>query len=108
MPTHPESAEWLSSRRSISLAMLAELSGQPEIALHELVEVGVLSPAEPASDHWHFSIDCVVTVRRAARLRHELELDSHALALALLLMEQIDGLENELRALRARLPGYPG
>ncbi|MCA3064823.1 MAG: hypothetical protein ING61_15365, partial [Rhodocyclaceae bacterium] len=47
--------------------------------------------------------ECVVTVRRATRLRDELELDPHAVAVALSLFEQIRQLELEVARLQAQL-----
>lgn len=104
MQTKPEDALWLDAQQSVSLAVLAELSGLPEAELHELVEYGALVPANALPGQWTFSVDCLVTVRKATRLRRELELDTDALALALTLLEQIKGLEADLRALRAQLP----
>jgi chaperone modulatory protein CbpM len=43
-------------------------------------------------------------VRTARRLRQDLELDPHGVALLLPLLERIRALEDELRDLRARLP----
>jgi hypothetical protein len=43
-------------------------------------------------------------MRRACRLRTDLELDLHAVALALTLIEQINRLETELAQLRAQQP----
>jgi len=43
-------------------------------------------------------------LRQAARLRHDLDLDLFAVAILLGYLERIEGLEGELRSLRARRP----
>lgn len=93
---------WLNRAQRISLADLTALSGVSEIEVHELVELGALAPVDHQEIPWAFSADCVVTLRKANRLREDLELDAHAVALALTLLEQIRSLEAELAQLRAR------
>ena len=43
-------------------------------------------------------------LRSLRRLREDFELDQEGLSVALALLERIDGLERELRAMRALLP----
>ncbi len=100
----PGNPLWLDHSNSVTLDVLADLSGLSEVEVSELVELGVLAPADPTVQPWSFSAECVVTVRTARRLRSELELDTHALALALALLERIALLEHEMAALRARMP----
>lgn len=100
----PGDALWLDHSRCVTLGVLADSSGLSEVEVSELVELGVLAPADPAVQPWSFSAECVVTVRTATRLRSELELDPHALALALSLLARIGLLERELAGLRAQLP----
>ena len=93
---------WLDRALRISLADLTTLSGVSAMEVHELVELGALAPINHNDLPWAFHADCVVTLRKASRLREDLELDAHAVALALTLMEQIRRLEGELAQLRAR------
>ena len=93
---------WLDRSQRVSIGDLTVLSGLSEIEIHELIELGALAPLDRRENPWVFSADCVVTLRRASRLRDDLELDSHALVLALTLLEQIRALERELSQLRAR------
>lgn len=95
-------ALWLDRSQLVSLNDLADLSGLTESEVHELVEFGALVPVNSAENPWNFSADCVVTVRKASRLRDDLELDVHAVVLALTLLEQIRTLEAELAQLRAQ------
>lgn len=104
----PESYDvlWLDRSQSVSINDLIDLSGLTEDEVRELVDVGALAPTNPQEVPWTFSADCVVTVRKASRLRDDLELDSHALVLALTLLEQIRTLEEEIARLRAHLPTF--
>jgi chaperone modulatory protein CbpM len=93
---------WLEQGQRLTLGELAASCGLSEAELHELVDYGVLMPANLGEPAWSFSIDCVFRVRKASRLRDDLELDTHALGLAIRLLDRIDTLEAELAALRAR------
>ena len=97
---------WLDRSQLVSVGDLVELSGLSENEVRELVDAGALLPVNPQDDPWTFGADCVVTVRKASRLRDDLELDMHALTLALTLLEQIRSLEAELSQMRARQPSY--
>lgn len=88
----------------LSISELALFSGMSETDLHELVDYGVLTPSNPQELQWAFSADCVVRVRKANRLRDDLELDTHAMALAIMLLDRIDDLEAQMRAMQAQIP----
>ena len=103
MQTEFDDALWLDHSQSVSISDLVDLSGLSENEINELVDSGALAPVN-ATIPWSFSAACVVTVRTASRLRNELELDSHALVLALTLLQQIRALETELVQLRAQMP----
>jgi len=100
-----EQASWLSERYELSLAELCELSGLSEAELRVLVDCGAIAPTDPGARDWTFSADRLVVARSAFRLRRDFELDSQGLALAVALLERVRDLEDELRELRARLPG---
>lgn len=104
MPTEIRDVLWLDEFETVSIAELAGLSGLSETDVRELVDYGALAPANPQAVPWTFSASCVVTLRRACRLRTDLELDLHAVAVALTLIEQVNQLENEVAQLQARLP----
>ncbi|MEQ1519250.1 MAG: chaperone modulator CbpM [Usitatibacteraceae bacterium] len=95
-------AVWLEHDESVSMDDLIRVSGLTTEDVHELVDIGALTPADPQQLPWIFSATSLLTVRKAARLRDELELDTHALALALSLLWQIQALESEIAQLRAR------
>ncbi len=106
MQAEPRDVLWLNQTETISITELAGLAGLTEAEVRELVDYGALSPANPDDGQWIFSANCVVTLRRACRLRTDLELDLHALALTLKLIEQIDGLQSEVAQLRAQQPQH--
>ena len=84
---------WLRHWQRLSLGELAAVSGLSTLELHELVDYGVLAPANPQESQWLFSTDCMQTVRRVCRLRDDLGLDTHAMALAFMLLDRIEALE---------------
>jgi len=98
-------AMWLHERLELALEELCELSGLSETELRELVDYGVLAPVDPDAQHWAFGADRLVVARSARRLRQDFDLDPHAVALVVALLERLRDLEEELRDLRARLPG---
>lgn len=113
-------AQWLCEQAEISVGQLAELTGLSPELLRELVDYGALVPVgAPVGEHeassaadalpdpsaqWSFAADCVVAVRTARRLRDDFDLDANALAVALMLIERIHGLEAQLRELHSQFP----
>jgi chaperone modulatory protein CbpM len=91
----------IDERGELSWTQLIELSGLTEAELRELVDDGALAPVAPQAPAWSFHARSVVVARTAGRLRRELDLDPHALAVVLRFVARIEDLEAELRALRA-------
>jgi chaperone modulatory protein CbpM len=106
METKPADAVWLTEEIEFSLAELAEHSGLSEAELCELVDYGAITPVNPDSPQWIFHGRCLVTVRTACRLRVSFDLEPHAVALVISLLDRIQDLEAELQSLRAQLPGH--
>ena len=100
-----ERAMWLHEQHELLLEELCELSGLSETELRELVDYGVLAPIDSNAQHWTFSADRLIVARSARRLRRDFDLDPHGVALAVTLLERVHDLEEELRELRAKLPG---
>ena len=97
-------ATWLTESCEFSIDELAEASGLSEPELREFVEYGAIAPVDRQAASWRFTGRCLVTVRRVSRLRTELELDAHGVALVLALLERIGDLEAEVASLRAQMP----
>lgn len=105
MPSGLSEAFWLHEHYQFSLDELAELAGLTAVELRHWVEEGLVAPVDLAATPWRFSADRLFVLQRACRLRRDFELEPHGLALVLRLLERIEELETEMRALRARLPG---
>ena len=99
-----EDVVWLHAEHRVTIVELAQCSGLDEDVLRELVDYGALSPVDPDTGALDFNARCVASVRAAARLTQDLELDTPALALVLSFLERIDTLESRLREMNAKLP----
>lgn len=95
----------IDERGEVSWTQLIELSGLTDAELHELVDDGALVPVSPQSARLTFQARSVVVARTAGRLRRELDLDAHALAVVMRFFARVEELEAELRALRAGVAG---
>lgn len=104
MTTHFTETVWLDAQGELSLNELTQLSDLSEAELRELVEYGALVPIDPADVTLRFGANCIVSIRTACRLRHEFDLNLHALALALRFLDRIGELEAQLRQVHAQLP----
>lgn len=95
---------WLDEHNTISLSELSEVSGLTPDDLNELVSYGAIAPLESGTPQLMFNARCVITAKTALRLRTDFELDMHAVALAVTLIERVQELESRLRELGAKFP----
>ena len=95
---------WLEEHGEITLSQLAELSRLTEAELLELIECGVIVPADPHAARLRFAAHSIVAARTACRLRDDFELDAHGVALAITLLDRIRDLEAQVQDLLARMP----
>ena len=102
MATDRDDALWLHTQRQLTIVELSETCGLPQDLLRDLVEYGALSPADPQAPEWAFSARYVASLRTAARLGSDLELETPVLALVLSFLERIERLESEVRHLSAQ------
>jgi chaperone modulatory protein CbpM len=100
--TEAGDAVWVTETQTFTLSEVLTLSGLAEDELRALVEFGVLRPADPQAAQWAFSGQCLLAMRRAARIRAGFELEPHGVALVMSLLEQIRALQGELQQLQAR------
>ena len=97
---------WLDEHHELSLPELAELSGLPEAVLQELVDYGIIVPADTDAKPQTFHADCVAIARTACRLRNDFQLDTQGLTLAMTLLDRVHELEQRLHNLNAQLPRW--
>jgi len=90
---------WLHAGETLTIEELSTATGLTVTQIGELVEYGALSPVGDAI----FSAACVGCMRRAARLREDLELDMPVFALVMSFLDRIETLELELRKLSAQV-----
>ena len=95
---------WLEGRETLTRAELARSCDLSEAELGELVEYGALSPVPGTGPEQLFGIECVPTLRHAARLRRDFDLDLFAVAMLMQYLERIGTLERQVRTLQAHAP----
>jgi chaperone modulatory protein CbpM len=100
-----ETAFWMDTRTRLTLGEIAESCGIGEDVVQELVEYGALTPAGARPSEWVFTAECVMSVRKAARLCNDLELETSAMALVVSFLERIHELEAQVRRLRSQAGG---
>ncbi|WP_303905294.1 chaperone modulator CbpM [Thiohalomonas denitrificans] len=69
----------------------------------QLVDEGLLEPLGEEPIQWSFSATVVQRVRTARRLQQDMEINLPGIALALDLLDEVQGLRNRVRALEQRL-----
>lgn len=87
----------------LDLAEFCEAADLPDVYVIEIVEHGILEPQGAQPREWRFTDYELALVKRAAKLRRDLELEWEGVALALDLLEEVRELRAENRMLRQRL-----
>lgn len=103
MATKVTEVVWLNALDLCSFEHVLEVSGLTESELQDLVDMGLIHPTGTDPKRYYFHTESIVIARRARRLRDDFELDAQGVAVALSLLERIEGLEAQLADLRARL-----
>ena len=80
----------------MSIVEISQATRAPEDLIMSWVSEGVLSPAGSSPEDWRFSGESLKRAKTAARLTHDLELNTPGVALALDLLEEISRLRNQL------------
>jgi chaperone modulatory protein CbpM len=93
-------AEVVESEVQFTLTQLGRACGVDDTEIMVLVDEGVVEPQE--SNPLLFDASALSRARTALRLLHDLELNTHAAALVMDLLDEIDELRAELRELRKR------
>ena len=86
-----------------SLKDLCETCGVHAESVVEMVESGVLDAQGDRPAEWRFTGGSLVRFQKAVRLRRDLELNLPGVALSLDLLDDLEMLRNEVRALRQQL-----
>ncbi|MGH8389044.1 MAG: chaperone modulator CbpM [Pseudomonas sp.] len=87
----------------LDMAEFCEATDLSDVYVIEIVEHGILEPQGSAPKDWRFTDYELTLANRAAKLRHDLELEWEGVALALDLLEEVRELRAENRMLRQRL-----
>lgn len=102
-PGKPEDALTLHEHVSLTLTELATATGVRREMLVEMVEHAILTPSGEDPGDWQFPGPTPLRVRRALRLRNDLELNWPGVALAVALLDELETLRVQHRALLRRL-----
>ena len=95
---------WIDGAQDLSLEDIAALTGASQLEIQELIEHDVLVPISHGDLPWHFSAECILVVNQARRLRDDMQLTAHELAITLTLLERIRRLEAALALAIAQQP----
>ncbi|RTZ48161.1 hypothetical protein EKL30_04205 [Candidimonas sp. SYP-B2681] len=107
MIIHITESVWLDANDMCSFEHLVQVSGLTNDNLLDLIDAGVIKPANDDPANYSFPVSCIVLARTARRLRDDFELDSEGLALAVNLLQRIEALQSELHELRAKFAKNP-
>ena len=102
MTSSVDDALCLDAIAEVTWKELVSASGLPESEMIELVRYGAIVPRNPDATSWTFEARWLAVAKTASRIRHDFELDAHAVSVVLCYIERIQRLEDELRALRAQ------
>ncbi len=94
-------AEVLENEVRFTLTQLSRACGTDDAEIIALVEEGVVVPLDP--NNLFFDGQALARARTALRLLRDLELNAHAAALVLDLLDEIDELHLEMAHLRSSL-----
>jgi len=95
---------WADAGGTLTVAELIRVTTLTEAELVELVDYGALAPVAQGQTQLLFASEWVMPLRAAGKLRRDFDLDIFAVAILLEYLLRIDGLEGEVRSMRARMP----
>jgi|SaaInl5LU_22_DNA_1037371.scaffolds.fasta_scaffold04216_2 chaperone modulatory protein CbpM len=84
---------------------VCEAVGISTQTLIEIVELGIVEP-EVSGESWHFDPEALPVVKRASRLKNDLDIDWPGIALALDILNELDSLRAENQMLKQRLDRF--
>jgi len=95
---------WTDNQDTVSLTELSRCCGLTEEELDDLVAYRALLPVSPATTEHVFSVQWVMPLRNAAKLRVDYDLDMFTVAILLDKLTRIEMLQRQVHSLQARLP----
>ncbi len=81
-------------------------TGVAEDTVIEIVEQGIIEPLGTTPEEWLFSPTMLTVTQKAVRLHRDLNVDWAGIALAIDLLDEVEQLREENRALRRRLSRF--
>ncbi len=87
----------IDERVEVTIDEVCLFCAAPREEIVALVEVGILEPRGEDADRWRFGGHSLRRAGKAVRLRRDLEIDFHAVALVLDLLDELDALRAQLR-----------
>jgi chaperone modulatory protein CbpM len=104
MTSQSTEVAWTDAGGTVTVAELTRITTLTEGELVELIDYGALAPLGQGQTQLLFASAWVTPLRAAGKLRRDFDLDIFAVAILLEYLLRIDGLELEVRAMRARMP----
>ncbi|MDA0788899.1 MAG: MerR family transcriptional regulator [Proteobacteria bacterium] len=81
----------LNERVTFSLRQVCQTCRVDRAFVHELVAEGIIQPREERDAEWYFDGVSLVRIRKAYRLHYELDVNLPGVALALELLDRLEG-----------------
>ena len=99
----PVTAEIVDETALYGLKDVCEVCGVHAERVVELVEAGIIVPWGDRPSAWRFSAVSVMRSRKALRLQRDLEINMPGIAVTLDLLDELDTLRCQVRALKQQL-----
>ncbi len=90
---------------SIELNEVCDAVGISTETLVQIVEHGIVQPESPQQP-WCFSVEALPLIKRASRLKYDLDIDWPGIALAIDILCELDDLRAENSRLKQRLERF--
>ncbi|NDL63889.1 chaperone modulator CbpM [Acerihabitans arboris] len=93
-------------RVTLEITEICQSASISQDELLEVVALGIIAPQDNSADDWRFEPAALRELKRAQRLRQDLELDWAGIALAVSLLDEISRLKTENSRLHQRLDRF--
>ncbi len=89
--------EFMEDSQSLPLSEVLRLCAVDMTQLRQIVDESVVTPMRTDATEWEFSSTMIVRIKRVARLQSELDLNAHAAAIVLDLLDEVQRLRRGLQ-----------